>query len=262
MRSTPAAATLALVGCLLSPTTCLGQQNQELNRLSGGVLALWGGLSGLGLAAAHVNPPGSGWLVSDGTALPVGIALGLGAALIVHTAGRNSDPSLGRRPRLRFSVGTGVNPDVEYSLGFRQPIGTQWEMDAAILVASDTWERIETQTRCAYLLGCYTGSFITAYTYQQSVTAHIGGVRHLSRTSALNPTIFVAGGPTVTDVASDEGTSRHAGVALVGGLGIERGQRYRWTGATGVRLTPVGSSDQAAIDDFIWYVRIGLALGG
>jgi hypothetical protein len=262
MRSTPAAALLALAGCLLSPTLCRGQQIQEPDRVSGVVLALWGGLSGLGLAAAHVNPSGPGLLMSDETAFPLGLAVGVGTALVVHAAGRSFDPTVGRRPRLRFSAGSGGSPDVEYSLGIRQPVRTNWEVDASILVASDTWERSETQTRCSLLIGCYTGNFITAYSYQQSAAAHVGGVRHLSATSEWYPTIFAAGGPTVTSISSDDGTSRHTGISVGGGVGVERGGRYRWTGVTGVRLTPIGSTPQATLDDFTWYVRLGLALGG
>ena len=251
---------LALFGCLLSPLVCQGQQ--ERNDLSGGRLALWGGLSGAGLALAYVNPPGEGWLVSDESALPFGVALGLGAAVIVRAAGRDTDVSIGRRPRLRVSVGTGGELDLDYSLAYRQPLGSRSELDVAILVASDTWERLETQTRCGGILGCITGTFLTDYAYQQSVTALLRGILHLAATSAWSPTISVGGGPTVLHVESAGAASRHTGVLLDAGAGIEHGRRYRWTAATGVRATPIGSVDEASIDDLTWYVRVGLALGG
>jgi len=253
------AAVLTVLVCLLSPGEGRGQQ--ERNGLPGGVLALWGAVAGTGLAVVYISPPGEGWLVSDEVALPFGVVLGLGTALLANAAASDIDSSAGRRPRFRVTAGTGGKLDLDYSVGYRHPIGPRTELDAAILIMNDTWEQFETQTRCG-ILGCITGTYLTGYSYQQSVTALVRGIHHFSATSSWNPTVAVGGGPTVVHFESKSGESRHTGLLLDAGAGIERGHRYRWTATTGVRVTPIGSSDEATVDDFTWYVRLGVALGG
>ena len=246
--------------CLVSPDASLAQQSRTDR--SAALFVLSGGVAGAGLALAYVIPPAEGWLVSDEAAFPIGVAAGLAAALTVRVAARNADPSAARSPRLRVDAGAGGKFDLDCSLGYRQPLGDRSELDAAILISSDTWERHEVETRCDPILGCITGTFLTAYSYQQSVTVLVRGIRHLAATSAWSPTIFVGAGPTVMRSESQDRSSRHTGLTLDGGLGVERGRRYRWTAVIGVRAIPLGSVDEATIDEPSWYVRIGVAWAG
>ena len=246
--------------CLILPESGAGQEpNSHLSRRA---LLLWGGVSGLGLAVAYINPPGEGWLVSDGAALPLGIVTGLGSALIVSFAAGEVDPSIGRRPRLRVTAGTGVGLDLDYSLGVRYPVGPDFEIDAAVLIVSNSWERHETETRCGPFIGCITGTFLTEYAWEQSVTALVRGVRRLSANPKWNPTVSLGAGPGLTHVETEDGTQESTALVLDLGLGIERGRRYRWTAETGTRLVPLGSLDQVRLDNPTWYLRLGLAWGG
>ncbi len=252
---------LAVVAiCLILPGSAAGQQpNSHLSR---GALLLWGGVSGLGLAVAYINPRGEGWLISDEAALPVGIITGLGSALIASFAAGEVEPSISRRPRLRVSAGTGVGLDLDYSVGVRYPVGPDFEIDAAVLIVSNSWERYETETRCGPVIGCITGTFLTEYAWEQSVTALVTGVRRLGATPKWNPRVSLGVGPGLTHVETQAGTEESTALVLDLGLGIERGRRYRWTAETGTRLVPLGSLDQVRLDDPTWYLRVGLAWGG
>ncbi len=253
----------AIACCLLLPAASEGQHARH------GVVhdvlrpLAWGALTGLGLAVAYSNPTGEGWLVSDEAALPLAVAAGLGTALLVRRASAGLERSEGRRPRLRVSAGTGGEMDWDYALAYRTPLGERFEVDAAILVVNDTWETIETETRCGGLFGCITGDFVTDYRYQQSVSALIRGVYPLRRTTRWNPALAVGGGPTVVHVETPGvPASRRTGLLLDAALAVERGGGRRWTAATGFRLTPVGAGNEADIDNGTWYVRFGLAWGG
>ena len=246
--------------CLLLPDSAAGQESN--NHLSRGALLLWGGVSGLGLAAAYINPRGEGWLVSDEAALPLGIITGLGSALIASFGAGGVEPSISRRPRLRAAAGTGVGFDLDYSVGVRYPVGPNFEIDAAVLIVSNSWERSETQTRCGPVIGCITGTFLTEYSSEQSVTALVRGVRRLSPNPEWNPSVYLGAGPGFVHVETEVGTEESTALVLDLGLGLERGRRYRWTAETGTRLVPLGSLDQARLDDPSWYLRLGLAWGG
>jgi hypothetical protein len=252
-------ATLVLACCLLGPVGAHGQLPD--NSLSAAALAVWGAISGAGLAAAYMDPSGEGWLVSDDAALPLGVAVGIGSALLVHSAGNDVAPSASRRPRLRVTAGLGGHFDLDYSLAYRRPLGDRSELETAILIVNDSWERVEVQTRCGGFFGCITGNFLTAYSYQQNVSVVVRGMRELVSNSPWNPTVAVGGGAGIIHVESDTNESRHAVIPLDVGVGIERGQRYRWTTTAGVRVT-LGSAGPARIDNPTWYARIGLALGG
>ncbi len=205
---------------------------------------------------------GEGWLVSDGAALPIGIITGLGSALIASFGADGVEPSIGRRPRLRATAGTGVGFDLDYSVGVRYPVGPNFEIDAAVLIVSNSWERSETQTRCGPIIGCITGTFLTEYASEQSVTAMVRAVRRLSSNSRWNPTVSLGAGPGVVHIETEAGTQESTALVLDLGLGLERGRRYRWTAETGARLVPLGSLDEVRLDDPSWYLRLGLAWGG
>lgn len=246
--------------CLILPESAAGQEpNSHLSR---GALLLWGGVSGLGLAVAYINPPGEGWLISDGAAFPIGILTGLGSALITSFAADELDPSISRRPRLRVAAGTGVGLDLDYSVGVRYPIGSHFEIDAAVLIVSNSWERYETETRCGPFIGCITGTFLTEYAWEQSVTALVRGVRRLGADSKWNPTVSLGAGPGLTHVETEAGTQKSTALVVDFGVGMERGRRYRWTAETGTRLVPLGSLDEVRLDNPTWYLRLGLAWGG
>ncbi|MEJ2541861.1 MAG: hypothetical protein P8188_18155 [Gemmatimonadota bacterium] len=246
--------------CLILPDSAAGQEPGS--HLSRGALLLWGGVSGLGLAVAYINPPGEGWLISDGAAFPVGIVTGLGSALIASVAAGEVEPSIRRRPRLRVAGGTGVGLDLDYSVGVRYPVGPDFEIDAAVLIVSNGWERYETETRCGPFIGCITGTFLTEYAWEQSVTALVRGVRRLGADPNWNPTVSLGVGPGLTHVETEAGTERSTALVLDFGLGMERGRRYRWTAETGARLVPLGSLDQVRLDNPTWYLRLGVAWGG
>jgi hypothetical protein len=252
---------LSLVAiCLILPESAAGQEpNSHISR---GALLLWGGVSGLGLAAAYINPRGEGWLVSDEAALPLGIITGLGSALITSFAADDVEPSISRRPRLRVTVGTGVGLDLDYSVGVRYPVGPDFEIDAAVLIVSNSWERYVTETRCGPVIGCITGTFLTEYAWEQSVTALVRGVRRLGANPKWNPTVSVGAGPSSIHVETEAGTQESTALVLDFGLGMERGRRYRWTAETGTRLVPLGSLDEVRLDNPTWYLRLGLAWGG
>lgn len=246
--------------CLLVPGSAAGQEpNSHLSRTA---LLLWGGASGLGLAVAYINPGGEGRLVSDEAALPLGIITGLGSALIASFGAGGFEPSVSRRPRLRATGGTGVGFDLDYSVGFRYPVGPNLEIDAAVLILSNSWARFETQTRCGSFIGCITGKFRTEYASEQSVTALVRAVRRLGANPTWNPTVSLGAGPGFVHVETETGTQESTALVLDLGLGIERGRGYRWTVETGTRLAPLGSLDQARLDDPSWYLRLGLAWGG
>lgn len=128
---------LAVSGSL-SPGEC--GERPEPDDLSLGWLAFWGALSGAGMAVAYIAPPGDGWLVADETALPAGIVIGLGTALLVKAAAPDTDRLGGRRPQLRVAAGRGGTHDAGYSIAYRQPFGASWELEASLLVSSDTRE--------------------------------------------------------------------------------------------------------------------------
>jgi hypothetical protein len=204
-----------------------------------------------------------GGVISDEAALPLGIITGLGSALIVSLAAREVDPSIGRRPRLRVTAGNGVGFDLDYSVGYRIPVGPNYEIDAAVLVVSNSSEKHETQTRCiGGFFECITGTFLTEYSYEQSVTALVRGVRRLNPNSEWNPTVSLGAGPGFVHVETQAGGQEGTGLVLDVGLGVERGQRSRWTATTGTRLVPLGSLDQVRLDNPTWYLRLGLAWGG
>jgi hypothetical protein len=249
--------------CLLLPEGAAGQEaNSHLSR---GALLLRGGVSGFGLAFAYIYPPGEGGLISDETALPLGIITGLGSALIASLAAREVDPSIGRRPRLRVTAGTGVGFDLDYSVGYRFPVGPNYEIDAAVLVVSNSWEKHAPEDCSGLIFGCLgwgDGTVRTDYAYEQSVTALVRGVRRLSPNPGWNPTVSLGAGLGFVHAETEAGVHEGTGLVLDVGLGVERGQRSRWTATTGTRLVPLGSLDQVRLDNPTWYLRLGLAWGG
>jgi hypothetical protein len=239
----------------------LTRAQEASSRVSRVALLLGGGIAGAGLAFAYISPRGEGWLVSDETAIPLGVATGLGAALIAGFRGDRLAPSLGRRPRLRVTAGTGAGLDLDYSVAYRFPVGS-YEVDAGVLVVNNSWDRFETQTRCGGILGCITGTFLTDYASEQIVTALVRLVRPLSPDSEWHPTITVGAGPSLLHAETEAGEYESTGLTFDAGLGIERGQGYRWTAETGLRIMPLGAVDQVDVDGPTWYARVGIAWGG
>lgn len=119
-----------------------------------------------------------------------------------------------------------------------------------------------TETRCGDIIGCFTGTFLTAHAYEQSVTARLCAIYHPWPSSSWSPAIAVGGGPTAVHVDVDDDIVRRDGLAIDVRLGVERGRGVRWTASIGVRATPIGSVAEGRVDHVGWYVRAGLAFGG
>jgi hypothetical protein len=256
-----AAYAIVMAICALFPATSGGQ---EARRNEGqGLLrpTIEGIAAGLGLAFAYINPSGEGWLVGDGTALPLALATGLGTAFAVRGASSGLEPTEGHRPRLRIAAGVGSGMNWDYSLGYRAPISERGELEGMVLVASHTWERIETQTRCGFF-GCITGEFVTDYRYRQSVAALARGAFALWKGATYRPALVIGGGPILAHVESQgRPASKRAGLLLDGALAVDFGGKSRWTGEAGLRVIASSPGTETGHYRGGWSVRIGRALG-
>ena len=221
-----------------------------------------GTAAGLGLAIALINQPGEEWLLSDGSALPLSVAAGLVTAFVVRGRSSGLERADGRRPRLRIAVGGGQGMSWDVSLGYRAPVGERLELEGMVLVVNDTWELIETETRCSDILGCFTGQFLTDYRYGQSVAALARGSYALMPNSAWRPALALGAGPVVLHVEpQDQPATRRTGVLLDGSLAVERGGRSRIIAEVGYRIVASGSAAGAELYRGGWSLRSGLALG-
>ncbi len=260
MRPPNAAYAVAIACCALFPATSGGQ---EARRNEGQALlrpTLEGIAAGLGLAFAYINPSGEGWLIGDGTALPLALATGLGTAFAVRGASSGLDPTDRRRPRLRVAAGVGSGMNWDYSLGYRAPIRERGELEGMVLVISDSWERIETQTRCDFL-GCITGEFLTDYLYQQSVAALARAALSLRPSATWSPALVIGAGPILAHVESQGRASKRAGLLLDGALAVEFGGKSRWTGEAGLRVIASSPGSETSHYRGGWSLRIGRAHG-
>jgi hypothetical protein len=262
MRRPYAACAIVFACCTLFPRTSSAQEART-NRRQGIVRPVIEGMAaGLGLAFAYVNPSGEGWLIDDGTAIPLALATGLGTAFAVRGASSRLDAAESRRPRLRVAGGAGGGMKWDYSLGYSAPIRERGQLGGMVLVSTDSWERIETQTRCDPFFGCFTGDFLTGYRYAQAIAALARGAFHLGPNTSSMTALVIGAGPMMTHVAThDRPASKHTGLLLDGGLAVELGSRSRWTVEAGVRVA-VPSAD-AATGHYRggWSLRVGRALG-
>ena len=256
----------ACIACGLLVSGTLHAQDQP--RSSGVLRPLLGGsVAGLGLAISYIQQPGEAWLVDDETAFPLAMAMGIASAYIVRAHSAGLGPTEARRPRLRLMGGGGGDMDWDLSLGYRAPAGSRFAIEGSLLVVNDTWELIETETRCSEFFGCITGEFLTDHRYEQAVALLGRGVYELRPRESLTPTIALAAGPVLVHV-DREGTpaARRTGMLLEGVIGIESGVRTRWVVEAGYRVVGGGGGgggggSEAQSYGGGWTLRSGLALG-
>ena len=251
-------ALVAFIVCASLASSALGAQDDPRPR------SLWrpllgGGVAGLALAVSYIQQPGEAWLVDDETALPIAMAAGLASAFIVRAHSSDLRPTEARRPRLRITAGGGAGMDWDLSLGYRAPAGQRFALEGTVLVVNETWELIETETRCSDFFGCITGQFLTDYRYEQAVGFLGRGVYELRSRESLTSTFALAAGPMLVHVDREGApAARRAAMLLEGVVGIESGVRTRWIVEGGYRY--VGGGDAGESYGGGWSLRSGVAL--
>ena len=248
-----------LACCTLLPETAGAQDARPSSRRSVFGPLFGGAVAGLGLAVGLINQDGDAWLIDDEAALPLSLVAGLAGAFVVRAQSAGLAPMEPRRPRMRLTAGLGNGMDWDVALGYRAPVRERLEVEGLLLVINESWELIETETRCSPI-GCITGDFVTDHAYEQSVAALARGAVHLRPRERVTPSFSIAGGPILLHVDEfEEPRSRSAGLLLDGAIGLEAGLRSRWIIEAGYRLIAGGRS--AAVYGGGWSVRAGWALG-
>ncbi len=248
--------------CALFPETSSAQEARR-NEGKGLIRPTLEGLAaGLGLAFAYINHSGEGWPIADGAALPLALAAGVGTAFAVRGASSGLEPTEGRRPRLRVAAGVGSGMNWDYSLGYRTPVRERGELEAMVLVFGDSWERIETQTRCDPLIGCFTGEFLTDYRYRQSFAVLGRGAFALHASPTSRSALAIGAGPTLANVElQGRPPSRRTALLVDGALAVEFGGKSRWTAEAGLRVVAPSPDAETGHYRGGWSVRVGRALG-
>jgi hypothetical protein len=177
--------------------------------------------------------------------------IGLWVALLVvgpgAVSGQRIDTADVRVPRVRFAVGVGKGMDV--SMTYSRRVGERTDFETGLLFGVDRWRRVERQTRCSELFGCWTGTFVTEDATQTSITALARWLRY-DATGRL--ALVFGGGPAIL-----QGTGSSVGLVFDTGLSLAHGTSGRWTTSAGFRLT-VGPGDSRSAA--AWYIRGGLAV--
>jgi hypothetical protein len=246
-----------VLGCILLVILPLSAGAQETRADGRGVLysAAWGAASGLGLGIAYINPPGGTGLISDETALPLAVGLGVAGSLLAHLSGSASTAGE-RRPRFRAAAAFSTQQDYEFSLDYLTPVGERLSLEGAVLIMNHHRETTETQTRCSLFTGCFTANFLTEFYYRQSVAGLARLAWHPVTTRDWQPALALGGGPVRTSLETmDVPNSASTGILLDVSVGAALGTRARWSGEIGARVMPLASRDGARGASA--YVRIG-----
>jgi hypothetical protein len=250
-----------IVACLALGSPAAAQTAPDAGTPTAGrfATAVYGGLAGLGLAVAYIAPDGEGWLVSDEMALPVagltGLVVGLLAPGISPPAGTDGPG------RVVVTAGAGRGMDWDYSLSYRVPVRPRLAVEGALLVMSESWERIATETRCGMIIGCITGDFVVDHRYRQNVAALMRGHYRWRPGSSWDPALVLGAGPVLAhaETADTPEGARTAGFLLDAGVTVGRGARARWHAETGYRQIVAG--DMAGTGHMSGpYLRLGVGL--
>ena len=252
----PVLAASMICGSLV-PAWLLAQDEPRPSRLWRPLLG--GGVAGLGLAISYIQQPGEAWLLDDETALPIAMAAGLASAFIVRAHSSDLSPTEARRPRLRLTAGGGSGMDWDLSLGYRAPAGQRFALEGTVLVVNESWELIETETRCSDFFGCITGRFLTDYRYEQTLGLLGRGVYELRPRESLTPTVALTAGPVLLHVDREGApAARRAGMLVEAVVGIESGVRTRWIVEGGYRYVGGGGAGHSYRGG--WSLRSGVGL--
>lgn len=219
---------------------------------------VFGGIAGLGLAVAYIAPDADAWLVSDERAFVTGVAGGLVAGLLADGFPRGETSS--EAARLTVTAGMGSAVDFDYSVSYRVPLRERTAVEGALLVMSDSWERVERETRCSFLFGCITGDFVVDHRYRQNVGILVRGIYALRPAGAWNPGLTLGAGPVIAHTATpDNPDARAAGLLADVAVTVGRGARTRWNAEAGYRLTL--AADPAGVGHMGGpYARVGVGL--
>lgn len=211
---------------------------------------VFGGLAGLGLAVAIVEPTPRALAASDELVTPVagvaGLTLGLVSQLTAHTA---------HPGRLRASAGSSTAQRWEYSLAYRVRVVPRIAVEAAMLVTNETWEETEVQQSCNLGI-CITGDVIVDARYEQVVSGLVRAAFEPWPTSPWRPSVAIGGGPARVRVDRfGEASELRTGGVFDATLGIEpRGVMVE----AGVR---VGALDTRQSVETAGYFRLGYTWG-
>jgi hypothetical protein len=149
-----------------------------------------GGAGGLGLAVALVQPNVGVSPYGDAGTTIISTATGLALALVANATKHTRFPG-----RMRVTVGSSTTHFWEYSLAYRASVAPQFALEAAVLVANDSYEDTRQQTQCGFF-GCLTGNYLVDYRYEQMGAAVMRAVYEPSPTAAWRPSISIGGGPS------------------------------------------------------------------
>ena len=247
----------ALIACTVLFSQVANAQTQRENPYCGFWTFVEGLGGGAGLALAYIAPQGEGWLVSDESALPLFTVGGVAAAFVARGLSSRLDPDDPHRPQFRLAAGRSDKTELDYSLAVRAPLSSRFDIQAAVFLASNDWERTAIEERCDIFLGCFTGNYIVDAKYQQSISAIVSGVYAVRTTSRFNTTIAFGAGPAMTKVENhEEVRTTRAGAIAELLLGVDYGKRNRWTLEAGTRVI-TGTSHNTPVVQF----RLGRAFG-
>ena len=239
---------------LLAPDFA-GAQASDNRRASGLRTFIRGVVGGGGLAMAYISPQGEGWPVSDETALPLFTATGLATAFVVRGMSSRLDPDETHRPQFRMALGRSEKTKTDYSLALRAPISERFDVQGAVFLASNDWEKVARETRCDIFIGCFTANFVVDAKYQQSMAAIVSAVYSFRRGSDFSNTISLGAGPVMTKIEDhDEVRIMRSGALAELMLGLELGGQSRWTIDAGARVITGAGHDKPVIQ-----LRVGRA---
>lgn len=212
--------------------------------------ALLGGLAGLGLAVAIVQPDIRALGASDELVTPAAAFAGMAMGLVAYVTGRSDHAG-----RIRASAGTSTAQLWEYSLAFRVPVAHPIAVEAVALVANETWEQTDVQQRCNLGI-CVTGDVLIDARYEQVVSGLVRVVVDPWPTSPWRPSLAVGGGPARVAVERlDQATELRTGMLLDATVGVEP---HGWTVEVGLR---VGALDTERRAETAGYFRLGYTWG-
>lgn len=209
-----------------------------------------GGVSGLVLAGSLVPPSVAISPYGDTATVTLSIAAGIAAAFIANATKHTRYPG-----RLRVTIGSSTAHYVETGVAYRATVAPQLAIEAAVLVANDSYSETERQTRCTFF-GCVTGDYIVDSRDEQMGAAVLRAVYEPLPASRFRPSISIGGGPSHARAKLYGSVmEERTGAVLDGMVGIEPG----WlTADLGVR---VGAVDTRSGTVTALYFRLGYVFG-